>query len=240
VIVLNESADVDYFTIFLSGDWSLPYWRCIGLTSTGVKQAVVQSRTRKIVSRFLAGENRYPGIDLSPSRRAKTRAELIEVANSVADPGLLHTVSGESDDDPKLFWFLETVTHQLVSEPGADDKRNEIRIPRELRAKLAPVCSETLLSATLPDLELEDALLVSRSAWDTTIRELFPGQPSWLTDWLLSKSYTNDSFKVFWLELLSRLSTSEIELMRQWYESRLAAIPASDLGKSLPNWMMSN
>jgi hypothetical protein len=226
----GKPLDCDYLAALLSTDWFLPYWGELNLVATIESRRRVQAGVRQIVKQFMQGATTYSSIDLALERRTKTCEQLQRILSEHAGLQLDDLTAGAEDQNKTLFWLLETITLEVVKRSNPDLSLSS--------AQFAAISStfELTLGSEQP-LDLEPICISSGSNWDRYIGALFEGQPTWLTDWLLSLSFESSRFGRFWSLLSSKLAPSDLAAIRSWYSNKIRELADEGFDGSLPAWM---
>lgn len=90
------------------------------------------------------GKSQYTETDLSELRRERSRKELESVAVTLPTLGLESLLTPHGSENPKLFWFLEVLTMQIVEGSSPAQGGTQIFLDRETRVAIAHAFQSTL------------------------------------------------------------------------------------------------
>jgi hypothetical protein len=208
----------------------------MGFRASRTSRKEIQRDARAVVEEFMLDVHRYVAIDFSDARLDRTRKRLQDAIAKASGVSAEAFIDASATDDPTIIWLIETITLDNVRK-----HIDEISFIHDLgiseRAwSIVVDVSEATLKADV-SIDLEAIFLSSTNDWDMYLRSLAPDQPTWITDWLLARSFTASRFQVFWSTLTEQLSPEEVGKILNWYNLQVSAAGADSLESGLPTWM---
>jgi hypothetical protein len=209
---------VDKLVMLLSTDWFLPYWFVLGIDAQDERRKCVQVGCREIVKQIISGTQEYWLTDFSPERVRKTTETFQSLlqkcrADSMSIGRVRKLTEGSVGPmlEDRVAWLLQSITRRLVD----DSLREYAPLAQSIKERVKQIFENSQPTDSLI-INFEELCLSSKSTWDTFVREVTPGLPTYLSDYLALIRIKN-TFEILWMRVNGALSENERDELLSWY-----------------------